>query len=932
MSNDKTNENSNNLIQKTAFGEIKLINIEQEMEDSYLDYAMSVIVSRALPDVRDGLKPVHRRILYAMHEMGLTYQARYRKSAAVVGEVLAKYHPHGDLAVYDSLARMTQDFAIRYPLILGQGNFGSVDGDQPAAMRYTECKMEKISQEMLLDIEKNTVNFIPSYDDTRKEPTVLPAKLPNLLINGTMGIAVGMATNIPPHNLEEVTDAVIFLIDHSDCTVEDLNKFILGPDFPTGAIIYDVDGIRDAYTQGKGKVLMRAKAEIVEDKRGSFQIIVSEIPYQVNKASLVTKIADLVKDKKIKGISDIRDESDKDGIRIVIDLKKDTYPKKILNQLYQYTQMQETFHINMLALVDGLKPQVLNLKDILQEYLKHRQTVIYKKTQFDLEKAKHRIHILKGLKLALKQIDSIINTIKQSQNREDAQTKLEKKFKLTEIQTTAILDMRLSTLSKLEGEKIEIEYKKLEKLIDKLSKILKDPKKILVIIKKELEELKKNYSSERKTKIYKKKIEGFEKEDLIPNQKVIITITRGNYIKRLPITTYRTQKRGGKGVLGITTKEEDLVEHLLIANNHDDILFFTDSGKVFTTKAYEIMLGSRRSKGQAIVNLLQISPDDFITGVLNLSKTASVKHLIMATEKGQIKKCRIANFGKIRKSGLIAIKLRQGDFLKWVRPTTGEDHIILVSKLGQAIKFAEKNVRPMGRSARGIRGIRLRPKDLVVGMNVVSQKRLIKDLAKDDEVLETEDEGRKSISADLMVITENGYGKKTALRNYPIQARGGIGLRTARVREKTGPIVQTKITENEDADIIIISKKGKVIRTSVKNVKRLGRATSGVRLMKLNQADSVASVTLVEKELEEKKVLRQDQDKKKKPTKPMKAKKRTAKKKAAKKPVPKKPVKKPEPKKPAFQKKTIITERPRKTNEPNYWGKDKTLWKKRKIE
>ena len=874
MDNKNNNNNDKNLVQKTAFGKIKLREIEQEMEDSYLDYAMSVIVSRALPDVRDGLKPVHRRILYAMHEMGLTYQAKYRKSAAVVGEVLAKYHPHGDLAVYDSSVRMAQDFAIRYPLILGQGNFGSLDGDPPAAMRYTECKMEKISQEMLSGIEKNTVQFIDNYDGTRKEPTVLPAKLPNLLINGTMGIAVGMATNIPPHNLGEVSSAAIFLIDHPDCTVEDLSKFILGPDFPTGAIIYDVDGIRDAYTQGKGKVLMRAKAEIVESKGGSFKIIISEIPYQVNKASLVTKIADLVKDKKIKGISDIRDESDRNGVRVVVDLQKDTHPKKILNQLYQSTQMQETFHINMLALVDGIRPKILNLKDILQEYLKHRQTVIYRRTQFDLEKAKHRVHILEGLKLALKQIDAIIKTIKLSQNREEAKVKLEKKYKLTEIQANAILDMRLSTLSKLESEKIEIEYKKLKKLIDKLSKILKNPKKILNIIKKELEELKKNYPSERRTKIYKKKIEGFEKEDLIPNQRVIITITHGNYIKRLPITTYKTQKRGGKGVIGIITKEEDLVEHLLAANNHDDILFFTNSGKVFSIKAYEIMSGSRRSKGQAIVNLLQISSDDFITGVLNLNKSTSIQYLLMATEKGQIKKCRISNFGKIRKSGLIAIKLRPGDFLKWVRPTTGEDHIILATKSGQAIKFAEKDIRPMGRSAGGVRGIRLRPKDLVVGMDAVSQKRLLKDFTKDDEVPELEDVGRKSISADLMVVTGNGYGKKTALRNYPIQSRGGIGLRTARVTEKTGPVVQMKITESEEADIIMISKKGKVIRTSVKNVKRLNRATSGVRLMKLNQANSVASVTLLEKEPGEKKVLRQAQDKKKKkPTKSTKAKK-----------------------------------------------------------
>lgn len=932
------NNSSEKLEQKTEFGDIKLREIEEEMESSYLDYAMSVIVSRALPDVRDGLKPVHRRILYAMNEMDLTHKAKFRKSAAVVGTVLARFHPHGDVAVYDSLVRMAQNFAMRYPLILGQGNFGSIDNDPPAAQRYTECKMAKISQEILADIEKNTVNFIDNYDRTLKEPQVLPTKLPNLLINGAMGIAVGMATNIPPHNLVEVCEAAIFLVDHPDCTIEDLNKFILGPDFPTGATIYDIEGIKDAYSQGKGKIVMRAKAEIIEDKGGLFKIIVSEIPYQVNKASLVAHVADLVKDKKIIGIVDIRDESDKEGIRIVIDLKKDAFPKKILNQLYQYTQMQETFHINMLALVDGIKPQVLNLKNILIEYLKHRQSVIYKRTNFDLERAKNRVHILEGLRLALKQIDAVIKTIKLSENREAAKIKLEKRYELSEAQANAILDMRLSTLAHLEREKIEIEYKKLKKLIEKLSKILKSPQKILKIIKDELEELKRNYPSERKTKIYKKKIEGFEKEDLIPNRKVIITITRGNYIKRLPITTYKTQKRGGKGVIGITTKEQDLVEHLLVANNHDDILFFTNSGKVFSCKAYEIILGSRRSKGQAIVNLLQISPDDLITGVVNIAKVNSEKYLLMATQKGQIKKCHISNFKKIRKSGLVAIKLKPGDFLKWVKPTTGEDHVILVTELGQAIKFSEKDIRPMGRSATGVRGIKLRPTDSVVGMDAVTHKRLLKDFKKETEVSEVADSARKSVSADLMVVTQFGYGKKTPLKNYPIQARGGIGLRTTRITEKTGPIIQIKTSEDEKADLIIISERGKVIRTAVKNVKKLGRATSGVRLMRLNKDDSVASVTLLEKDLPEKKEAKKPSAKKtKKISKKKKlseAKSAAGGKKAKEVSVQKRVAKKPAVKapKPTFQKKTITTERPRKVDEPNYWGTDKTLWKKKKIE
>jgi DNA gyrase subunit A len=897
-----------------------------------------------------------------MNELGLTSSAKYRKSAAVVGEVLAKYHPHGDVAVYDSLVRMAQDFAMRYPLVKGQGNFGSLDGDEPAAMRYTEAKMAKISSEMLSDIDKETVSWTDNYDATRLEPNVLPAKIPNLLINGAVGIAVGMATNIPPHNLVEVCDAIIYLIKNPDCTIDDLTEFVKGPDFPTGATIFDTDEIKNAYVQGKGKVVMRANAEIIENKKGFFKIIISEIPFQVNKATLVTQMADLVKNKKVSGISDIRDESDKDGIRVVIELKRDSYPKKILNQLYQYTQMQESFHMNMLALVDGIKPQVLNLKDILSEYIKHRQSVIYKRTQFELTRAKNRSHILEGLLLALANIDEVIRTIKKADSRDDASKKLQTKFKLSELQANAVLDMKLSTLAHLEREKIEKEYAELQKLIKALTLILENPKMILDIITDELEELKKNYPSPRRTKIIHKKIEQFGKEDLIPNKKVIVTLTEANYIKRLPIGTYKTQHRGGKGVMGMMTKETDLVDHLLVVNNHDNLLFFTNSGKVFNLKAYDIQMGSRRWKGQAIVNLMQIDPSDKITGVINIGNINNGKYLIMATEKGQIKKTAINAYSKIRKSGLIAIRLKNNDLLKWVTVTTGEDQIIIVTKNGQAIKFLERNVRPMGRGASGVRGIKLRPNDLVVGMGVVSQKKMIENVSEDipDEVRAN---ARKSFASDLIIITGLGYGKKTPLKNYPIQSRGGIGLRTARVNDKTGPVIEMKIVDNEKSDIIMISQKGQVIRTAVKNVKRLGRATSGVRLMRLNKNDSVASVTLLDKAepTDEEKSAKEKSDKAKsekskiqKPKKIESKKKKIISKKSVKKivkknirkpekiKVKKKPIfvvrKKIEEPKPVFKKKNIAPQEKnipkpsaRSSSEPNYWGKDNTLWKKKKI-
>ena len=763
--------------EKSDLGTVLPRRIEEEMETSYLDYAMSVIVSRALPDVRDGLKPVHRRILVTMNDLNLKHTAKHRKSAKICGDVSGNYHPHGEAIVYPSMVRLAQTFAMRYPLVNGQGNFGSVDGDNPAAMRYTEAKMTKIAEEMLTDLDKDTVNYQDNYDGTRKEPQFLPAKLPNLLVNGAMGIAVGMATNIPPHNLGEVCDATIRLIDHPDSTVEDLCQFVLGPDFPTAAQIYDSDEIKNAYAQGKGRIVMRAKAEIVEGKKSAFKIIISEIPYQVNKSVLVTQIADLVKNKKIVGIADVRDESDKDGIRVVIDLKKDAYPKKILNQLYQYTQMQEAFHINMLALVDGIKPTVLNLKNILEEYLKHRQKVIFRRTQYELNQAKNRLHILEGLLIALKQIDEVIKTIKASENREEAKVRLEKKLALTEIQANAILEMKLATLAHLERTKIELEFDQLKKLITKLTEILENPQMILDIIKEELKNLKKNFPSERKTRIYRQRIESFEKEDLIPNRKVMITLTRGNYIKRMPISVCRSQHRGGKGVIGMTTKEEDLVEHLLIANNHDDILFFTSSGRVLSSKAYEISLGSRRSKGQAIVNLLQINPNDFITGIINVAKSNHAKYLLMVTEKGQIKKTPLANFQKIRKSGLNAIKLRKDDFLKWVRPTTGEDQIIIVSKNGQAIKFKESLIRPMGRSAGGMRGIRLKPKDAVVGMDVLSPAKISGVNIDADTAIMAHDVKLKSFSSDLLVLSVTQASAQSPLPSFFTSCCMTFGLR-----------------------------------------------------------------------------------------------------------------------------------------------------------
>lgn len=820
--------------EKTDFGMIRPRTLEIEMQESYLDYAMSVIISRALPDVRDGLKPVHRRVLYSMNELGLTSKVKYRKSALVVGDVLGKYHPHGDIAVYDTLVRMAQNFSMRYTLVDGQGNFGSVDGDSAAAMRYTECRMASIAEEMMTDIDKDTVDFVPNYDATREEPRVLPAKVPALLLNGAVGIAVGMATNIPPHNLTELIDATCHLIDNSNCTVEDLMEFVKGPDFPTGAEIYGVEQIKNAYTTGKGSIVMRAVANIEEQKRGGYRIIVSEIPYQVNKSELISKIADLVKDKKLEGISGLRDESDRtDGVRIVIDLKSSAYPKKILNRLYELTAMQTSFHVNLLALVDGIQPKILTLKNVLEEYVKHRQVVVRRRTQFDLDRAKERAHILEGLISALKNIDAVVETIRKSKNREEAHEKLCKKFDFSKAQANAILDMRLSALAALEQQKVEDEYQAKLKLIKELEEILASVNKILSVIKDELLDIKKRFGDSRKTKIYAQEIGKFSAEDLIPSEQVIVMLTKGNYIKRMPVSAYRSQIRGGKGVIGMETKEEDAIEHLVAANTHDDVLFFTDRGKVFQTKVYDIPSASRISKGTAIVNILQISPEEKVTAVITMDakKETELKYFVMATAKGVVKKTEISLYKNVRKTGIAAIKLRADDKLKWVKTTSGNDKVFMTSAKGNAIYYSEQDIRPMGRSAAGVRGIHLRADDYCVGIDIVLPS--------------LEDK------AHALVVLENGFGKRTPLSHFKVQLRGGMGMRVANVTAKTGKIVTMDVVYGDKADVMIASNLGQMIRMSLESIKVLSRDTQGVTLVRLKAPDKVAGVTVVTKSAEE---------------------------------------------------------------------------------
>ncbi|MFA5029858.1 MAG: DNA gyrase subunit A [Patescibacteria group bacterium] len=800
--------------------------ISLEVQQSYLDYAMSVIVSRALPDVRDGLKPVHRRVLYAMWDIGLKANAKFRKSANVVGEVMAKYHPHGDMAIYDTLVRLAQNFSLRYPLVNGQGNFGSMDGDSAAAMRYTETKLSGIAEEMLFDIDKNTVNFVANYDGAHQEPLVLPAKLPNLLINGTQGIAVGMATNIYPHNLNEVIEATVHLIDNPDCDLDDLLKFIKGPDLPTGGILYSLKDIKQAYASGKGGIVCRAKTNIEEMKGGGNQIIVSEVPYQTNKAVLLEKIAELVKDKKIEGIKDLRDESNKDGVRIVIELKKDSYPKKILNQLFKHTALQTTFHFNMLALVDGIQPRILTLKTILEEYLKHRQEVITRRTRFDLEKTKDRAHILEGLVLALAKIDQVIDTIKKSKDKEQAKENLIKKFKLSDRQAVAILEMRLQQLANLERIKVETELKEKQKLIKELETILKSPARILSIIKEEIIELKNKYSQPRRTQIVAHGVDSFTMEDLVPNEEMIVMVTNDGYIKRLPPDTFKKQGRGGKGVIGLTTKEEDSVEHFFLTSTHADVLFFTNRGRVFQLKGYDVPQASRTAKGQALVNFLQLAPNEKVSAILPLTNVENDKFLVMVTSGGTIKKTPIEDFTNVRRSGLIAIKIKNNDNLEWVMPSKGDENIILVTANGQAIRFKEANVRPMGRAASGVRGLKLKTNDKIVGMGIFNQK--------DDKI------------ANLLVIMENGFGKQTKLNAYKVQGRGGSGIKTAKINSKTGKIVSGKIIYSDTNDLIVISNQGQVIRLSVKDVNVLGRDTQGVRVMRFKEEkDTVANVTLI---------------------------------------------------------------------------------------
>jgi DNA gyrase subunit A len=808
-------------------GVIRPRTLESEMQESYLDYAMTVIVSRALPDIRDGLKPVHRRILYAMHTMGLRHTAKTTKSAKVVGEVLGKYHPHGDSAVYDSMVHMAQEFAMRYPLVKGQGNFGSMDGDGAAAMRYTEAKMSAIAESLLEDLDKETVDWRDNYDATEKEPVMLPGKLPQLLLNGTLGIAVGMATDIPPHNITEIIDAISAIIEDPEITVEDLANIVTGPDFPTGGIIFDTAAIKNAYATGKGSIVMRGKTDIEETKTGAHRILITEMPYRVNKATMLERIADLVRDKKIEGIRDVRDESDKDGVRVVVDLKKESLPNKILNQLFSYTQLQESFHMNMLALVDGIQPQVLNLKTILEKYLEHRQVVIRRRTEFELKKAKERAHILEGLKKALDHIDEVIQTIKKSPTKEEAFNNLIKKFKLSEAQTTAILEMRLQTLAGLERKKIEDELKEKRQLIADLEDILKSPKKIMSIIKTELGELRDKFGDERRTQIVKTAIGQFNAEDLIPESNIIVTITKSGYIKRLTPDTYRQQSRGGKGVIGQTLKEEDIIDKMISANTHDDMMFFTNKGRVFVTKAYELPEGSRVGKGQALVNFLQLGSGEYATAVLPSPKNTAQKYLVMATRNGLIKRVARDEFTKVRRSGMIAMGLKGDDELKWVESSNGSDEIMMSTEDGQAVRFKETDVRAMGRSAAGVTGIRLRKGDHVMSMDVINKEM---------------DKG----NYEVLVVTEKGLGKKTALKDYKIQRRAGSGIKTVKITPKTGKIVSMCILDGtEEKDLLIISKHGQTIRTPLKTISTLGRATQGVRVMRLDEGDSVASATIV---------------------------------------------------------------------------------------
>lgn len=802
--------------------------LENVMEDSFFRYSMSVIIDRALPDVRDGLKPVHRRILHSMNVNGNRSNAKFVKSARIVGDVMGKYHPHGDSAIYDSMVRLAQPWSLRYPLVQGQGNFGSMDGDPAAASRYTEARLQKFSDEMLADIEKQTVDFRDNYDGSEQEPVVLPAKVPNLLLNGQIGIAVGMATNIPPHNLGELVDAAIEMIDNEHATIDDILKHVKGPDFPTGAVVYGGAPMKQAYLTGRGSVTMRAVASIEETKKGRHQIIVTEIPYGVNKASLVEKIAELYKDKKIN-ISDLRDESSRGKVRIVIEVKKDGYPKKVLNQLYKLTALQSSFNYNMLALIDGIQPKILGIQEMLQEFITHRQKVVRRRTEFELRKARERAHILEGYKIALDNIDEVIRIIRASKTSDEAQKNLIKSFKLSEIQAQAILAMQLRRLTGLEREAIENELNELLKAIARYEEILADEKEILAIITAELLEMKEKYGDPRKSQIINHELGKFSDEELIPEEESVVLLTTENYIKRTLVTEYRRQNRGGKGKRGMTTKEEDVIDQLIPANTHDWLFFFTNKGRVFRLKAYEVPAASLAAKGVAAVNLLALQPEEKITSIIKHEKDASEEgYLFMATVKGTVKKTPLKDYANIRTNGLIAIKLDDGDELRWIKRTSGKDDVIISTSAGQAIRFGETDARPMGRAARGVRGVRLRPNDSVVGMDIV-----------------TNDDGQ------LFVISDNGYGKITKASLFPSHKRGGVGIKAAVVTAKTGPIVAVRSLEDDVEEILLISSKGQAIRVGLKDIPTLGRTTQGVRIMRTNESDKVSSFGFVPKQPEE---------------------------------------------------------------------------------
>ena len=819
-------------------GKLEKVEISTEVKKAYLDYAMSVIVSRALPDVRDGLKPVHRRILFAMHELGLTYSAKYSKSAKIVGEVMGKFHPHGDLPIYDALVRLAQDFSMRYPLIDGQGNFGSMDGDPPAAMRYTEARMASITSEMMGDLDKETVDFIDNFDGTLKEPVFLPAKLPNLLLMGSEGIAVGMATKIPPHNIGEVIDAVMYIIDKttiekpekgdpkvvSDTTVEELLEFIKGPDFPTAGAIYDIEEIKNVYRTGRGRILIRGKAEIEDIGQGKSAIIITELPYQTNKALFVARIAELAKEKKIDGISDLRDESDRHGVRVVVELKRDATPRKVLNNLFKLTALQTTFSANVVALVNGT-PQTLNLKQILEEYIKHRFQVVTHRSEYELKIAKARLHILEGLKIAVENIDAVIKTIKESKDQENAKQNLITKFKLSELQATAILDMQLRRLAALERQKIEDEYAMVTETITYLEDLLAHPKKILAVVKDELIKLREKFQDPRRTKVFKGKVGEFSDEDLIPNEPTAISLTITGYIKRQSLVSFKTQHRGGKGIIGMTTKEEDSIRYIRYAETHDNILFFTNRGRVYQLRAYEISESSRTSKGTAIVNLLNLEQGEKVESFVSYKKDDKWKYIFLTTRRGVVKKSALSEFMNIRRSGITAIKLEKGDELAWSQFTRGSDEVVIATRNGKGIRFTETGVRPLGRATRGVRGIRLTGDDQVISMDIIVE----------------------GDTPDLLTIMENGLGKKTNTKELRGQGRGGQGVILAKVTEKTGKVSFAVVVPKNCKEIIITSKKGQIVKIENTSIPRSSRNTQGVILMRFSDKnDRVTAATCIE--------------------------------------------------------------------------------------